>query len=108
MRPGLLLIVLLAVVTYLTRAPLLIWLGRRNLPGWLERCFAALPITILTALAVPLVVLPEGRLAGPFRPEIVGAVLAAVVARYTGNLLVPVAVAVVVVACLRAVIRLAA
>lgn len=106
MRPGLVLIIgILAVATYLTRAPLLIWLGRRRLPPWLERCFAALPIAILTALAIPLVLLSQGRLGSPIRPEVVGAIVVAAVARYTGNLLIPVAVGVVVVAGLRALAR---
>lgn len=103
MRPELIVIIaVLTVVTYLTRGPLLIWLGHRQLPAWLVRCFAAMPIAILVALAVPVVLLANGRLVGPLRPEIAGAFLAGVIARYTSNLLIPVAVAAVVVASLRA------
>ena len=50
----------MGVATYLTRAPLLLALARRRLPGWLERYFAALPIALLTALALPLVLLAPG------------------------------------------------
>lgn len=41
MRSGLLLtFAAMGAVTYLTRAPLLLALARRRLPGWLERYFA--------------------------------------------------------------------
>lgn len=99
-------IVLIAVATYLTRAPLLVWLGRRSLPGWLERCFAVMPIAILVALAVPPVLLVHGRFAGVLRPELLGAALAAWIARRTQNLLIPVTVAVLTVACLRGLMRI--
>jgi branched-subunit amino acid transport protein len=103
MRPGLLLtFAAMGVVTYLTRAPLLLILARRRLPGWLERYFAALPIALLTALAVPLVLLAGGRPAGLLDPQLPGAILVAVLARRTGNLLVAVGGGVVLVAGLRA------
>jgi hypothetical protein len=59
----------MGVATYLTRAPLLLVLARRQLPGWLERYFAALPIALLTALALPLVLLPSGQVVAPGRPR---------------------------------------
>lgn len=103
MRPGLILtFAAMGVATYLTRAPLFLVLARRRLPGWLERYFAALPIALLTALAVPLVLLSRGRLVAPWDPQLAGAVLVALVARRTGNLLLSVALGVAVVAGLRA------
>jgi len=102
-RPGLLLtFAAMGVATYLTRAPLLLILARRRLPGWLERYFAALPIALLTALAVPLVLLAGGRPVGLLDPQLPGAVLVAVLARRTGNLLVAVGGGVLLVAGLRA------
>lgn len=102
MRPGLVLtFAAMGVATYLTRAPLLLVLARRRLPGWLERYFAALPIALLTALAVPLLLLADGRLA-VWDPQVPGAVLVAWLARRTGNLLLAVAAGVVLVAGLRA------
>lgn len=100
--PLLLTIAAMGVATYLTRAPLLLLLARRRLPGWLERYFAALPIALLTALAVPLVVLAGGRPVSPWDPQVAGAVVVALVARRTGNLLLAVAAGVVLVAGLRA------
>jgi branched-subunit amino acid transport protein len=91
----------MGVATYLTRAPLLLVLARRRLPGWLERYFAALPIALFTALALPLVLLPSGAVVAPWAPEVPGAVVVAVLARRTGNLLLSVAAGVLLVALLR-------
>lgn len=105
MRPGLLgLFAAMGVVTYVTRAPLLLALADRRLPGWLERYFAALPIALLTALAVPLVLFPDGRFGGLADGQVPAAVLVVWLARRTGNLLLSVAAGVVLVATLRAVL----
>ena len=104
MRPGLLLTFgAMGAATYLTRAPLLLALARRRLPGWLERYFAALPIALLTALAVPLVLLAPGE-GGvpPWATDLPAAAVVAVLARRTGHLLLAVAGGVVLVAALRA------
>jgi branched-subunit amino acid transport protein len=90
----------MGVATYLTRAPLLLWLARRRLPGWLERYFLALPVALLTALAVPLVILSAGR--PTWDPSLPGALLVILLARLTGNLLIAVAAGVALVAGLRA------
>ncbi len=99
----------MGVATYLTRAPLLLVLApaarvRGRLPGWLERYLAALPIALLTALAVPLVLLPDGRHLAPWTPQVPAAVLVALLARRTGNLLLSVAAGVGLVAGLRALV----
>ena len=105
MRPGLILtFAAMGVATYLTRAPLFLVLARRRLPGWLERYFAALPIALLTALSLPLVLLPGGRPVAPWDPQVLAAILVAVLARRTGNLLLSVAAGVVLVATLRALV----
>lgn len=58
----LLVVVAMAVVTYLTRCiPLLAMSGRR-LPTWLLRFLAGVPVGVLAAFAVPLIFAPEGRL----------------------------------------------
>jgi branched-subunit amino acid transport protein len=102
-RPGLILtFAAMGVATYLTRAPLLLVLARRRLPGWLTGYFAALPIALLTALAMPLLLVADGRLVPPWSPQVLGAVLVAALARATGSLLLSVAAGVVLVAALRA------
>ncbi len=103
MRPGLLLtFAAMGVVTYLTRAPLLLALAGRRLPGWLERYFAALPIALLTALALPLVLLAPGGGAPGWMTDLPAAAVVAVLARRTGHLLVAVAGGVLLAALLRA------
>ena len=103
MRLGLVLtFAAMGVATYLTRAPLLLVLARRRLPGWLERYFAALPIALITALALPLVLLAPGGAMSGWVTDLPAAVAVAVLARRTGHLLVAVAGGVVLVAALRA------
>ena len=92
----------MGVATYLTRAPLLLVLARRRLPGWLERYFAALPIALLTALAVPLVLLAPGTATPGWITDLPAAVAVALLARRTGHLLVAVAGGVLLAATLRA------
>lgn len=105
MRPGFLLtFAAMGVATYLTRAPLLVVLARRRLPPWLERYFAALPIALLTALALPLVLLPGDRTLATWLPQISGALVVVGLARRTGNLLVSVVAGVLLVAALRALV----
>lgn len=103
MRPRLLaLFVAMGLATYLTRAPALVALADRRLPGWLERYFAALPIALFTALALPLVVLGGAAGTPAWVTDLPGAVTVALLARRTGHLLVAVAGGVVLVAFLRA------
>jgi branched-subunit amino acid transport protein len=101
-RPGLLLtFAAMGAATYLTRAPLLVGLAGRPLPGWLARYCAALPIALLTAVALPLVLLGDGA-GRPWLTDLPGAVVVALLGRRTGHLLLAVASGVVVVAVLRA------
>jgi branched chain amino acid efflux pump len=103
MRPSLFLTFFaMGVATYLTRAPLLLALARRRLPGWLERYFAALPIALITALALPLVLLAPGDAVPGWVTDLPAAATVAVLARRTGHLLIAVAGGVVLVALLRA------
>jgi branched chain amino acid efflux pump len=103
MRLGLLLtFAAMGAATYLTRAPLLFALARRRLPDWVERYFAALPIALITALALPLVLLAPGNAVPGWVTDLPAAAAVAVLARRTGHLLIAVAGGVVLVALLRA------
>jgi len=98
-----LVIVGMALATYLTRAPLLLALARRPLPPRLRLWLRLIPLAVLPALALPLVLVDHGRLvASPMHPPLWGAVLVFVLAGLRVNLLVTVAVAVAAVAALRA------
>jgi branched-subunit amino acid transport protein len=103
MRAGLILtFAAMGAATYLTRAPLLVALAQRRLPGWLERYFAALPIALLIALALPLVLFAPGGGAPAWATDLPAAAVVAALARRTGHLLLAVAGGVVLVAALRA------
>ena len=94
----------MAAATYLTRAPLFLALARRPLPPRVRRWLRLVPIAVLPALAIPLVLVRDGRLAvGLAEPSLWGAVVVLVLAAWRVNLLVSVAAAVGVVALLRAV-----
>ena len=94
----------MAVATYLTRAPMFVALARRPLPPRVRLWLRLVPLAVLPALAIPMVLVHDGRLAlGPTHPPLWGAVVAFVLAAWRVNLLASVAAAVAVVALLRAV-----
>jgi branched-subunit amino acid transport protein len=93
----------MALVTYLTRAPMLLALARRPLPPRLRLWLRLVPLAVLPALALPLILVDQGRLvASPAHPPLWGGVIVFVLAAMRMNLLVTVAVAVAAVAALRA------
>ena len=51
----------MALVTYLTRAPLLLALARRPLPPRLRLWLRLVPLAVLPALALPLILVDQGR-----------------------------------------------
>jgi branched-subunit amino acid transport protein len=98
-----LVIVGMAVATYLTRAPMFLALAHRPLPPRVRLWLRLVPLAVLPALAVPLVLMRDGRLALGWRnPGFWGAAVVFVLAARRVNLLASVAVAVAVVALLRA------
>ena len=60
-----LVIVGMAVVTYLTRAPLLLILARRPLPPRLRLWLRMIPLAVLPALALPLILVVRTPTARP-------------------------------------------
>jgi branched-subunit amino acid transport protein len=92
----------MAVVTYLTRAPLLLALARRPLPPRLRLWLRLIPLAVLPALAFPLILVEGGRLTlSVAHPPLWGAVVVMVLAALRLNLFVTVALAVATVAILR-------
>ena len=97
-----LVIVGMAVATYLTRAPMFLALARRPLPPRVWLWLRLVPLAVLQALAVPLVLVRDGRLElGWTDPALWGAAVVFVLAARRVNLLASVAIAVAVVALLR-------
>lgn len=78
----------MALVTFAIRYPMLVLVGRVELPDNLIRALRYVPVAVLTAIIVPAVIMPEGA------PDIslsnsylVGGVIAALIAWRTRNLL---------------------
>jgi branched-subunit amino acid transport protein len=93
----------MAVATYLTRAPMFVALARRPLPPRIRLWLRLVPLAVLPALAIPLVLVRDGRLVvSVLHPPLWGAIVVLVLAGRGINLLVSVACAVTVVALLRA------
>ena len=98
-----LVIIGMAVATYLTRAPMFLALARRPLPPRVRLWLRLVPLAVLPALAVPLVLVRDARLTlGWTNPALWGAVVVFVLAARGVNLFASVTVAVAVVALLRA------
>jgi branched-subunit amino acid transport protein len=92
----------MAVATYLTRAPMFLALARRPLSPRVRLWLRLVPIAVLPALAVPMVLVRDGRLAASVaHPPLWGAVVVFVLAARGVNLLVSVVSGVAVVAILR-------
>ena len=92
----------MAAATYLTRAPMFLGLAQRPLPPRVRLWLRLVPLAVLPALAVPLVLVRDGRLAlGWTNPALWGAAVVFVLAAWRVNLLASVAIAVAVVALLR-------
>jgi len=98
----------MAVVTYLTRAPLMLALARRPLPPRLRLWLRLIPLAVLPALAIPMVLFVSDedggrRLATTIvHPPLWGAIAVFALAAARVNLLVCVAAGVGLVALLRA------
>lgn len=93
----------MALATYLTRAPMFLALAQRPLPPRVRLWLRLVPLAVLPALAIPLVLVRDGRLAVSFtHPPLWGAIVVLALAGRGVNLLVSVACAVTVVALLRA------
>jgi len=81
MMPLWLLIIGLGLATFLTRLSF-IWLFQHwQPPGWLKRSLRFVPVTVLTAIAIPELLLPGGSWVVPFtNPRLIAGVVAILVA----------------------------
>lgn len=97
-----LLIAGMAAVTWLTKFLFMALVSRVSLPLKLTRALGYIPVAILTALVVPGVLVHDGvislSLANAFIPAALGAAL---VSRYTGNIIFTMAAGIGIVALLR-------
>lgn len=84
MRPEIAVIILgMAAVTFLTRFGAQAVFRRTGIPPWFNRWFRHVPTGILTALIVPSLVLPQGRLDLTYHnPYLLAGIAAALAAHY--------------------------
>ncbi|MDT8903219.1 AzlD domain-containing protein [Anaeroselena agilis] len=79
-------IIAMAVVTFLTRFGAQLAFRRTGIPAWLSRWLKHVPTGILTALIVPALVLPRGSLDLTWHnPYLLAGLVAAAVARRSGS-----------------------
>jgi branched-subunit amino acid transport protein len=103
----LLTIVGMGVATYLTRAPFLLAFSQRGLPEQVHRILRHIPVALLTALVVPMLLMPGGELSvTPRNPYLLGTLLTALVLRFTQNLFLVVFAGVAAVALFRLIVAL--
>lgn len=78
----------MALVTVLTRYPVLVLVGRIPLPDRVFRALRFVPVAVLTAISAREVLVRDGELAlQVWNPYLAGALVAVVVSYYTRNLL---------------------
>lgn len=88
----LMLIAGMAVVTYLTRYPMLVIVGKVTLPLWIARALRYVPVAVLTAICVPAVLMPQGQVdVGIDNAYLFAGIFATVVAWRSKNLLLTIA-----------------
>jgi len=78
----------MALVTFLVRYPILALVGRIELPARLIRALRYVPVAVLTAIIVPIALMPQGEIdVTPQNAYLVAGAFAAVIAWRTKNLL---------------------
>ena len=82
----------MALVTFLIRYPVLVVVGRIELPGWLIRALRYVPVAVFTAIIVPIALMPQSEIdITPTNAYLVASVFSAIIAWRTKNLLVTIA-----------------
>lgn len=78
----------MAVVTFVTRYPVMAYFGRLEMPGSILRALRFVPPAVLTAIVVPMIVMPDGeQIAITYtNPALFGGAAATLVAWRTHNL----------------------
>ncbi len=83
------LIVGMAAVTFMTRYPVMVYFGRLEMPESVMRALRFVPPAVLTAIIVPMIVMPDGEQIAitATNPALFGGVAAGLVAWRSHNLL---------------------
>ncbi len=87
-----LLIAGLALIAFATRYAMIALFGHTSMPLWLERYLRYVPVAVLTAIALPNILVRDGTLMiHPTNARLFAAALAAIVAWRTRNMLATIA-----------------
>ena len=99
-----LLVVGMALVTFLIRYPLLELVGKISLPDRLFKALRYVPPAVLAAIIVPSVIMPKGEiLLTPANPFLVAGLISALVAWRSKNLLLTVIIGMITLLAYRAI-----
>ncbi len=102
-----LLVVGMALVTFLIRYPLLELVGKISLPDRLFKALRYVPPAVLAAIIVPSVIMPKGEiLLTPANPFLVAGLISALVAWRSKNLLLTVIIGMITLLAYRAIFSL--
>lgn len=78
----------MALVTFLLRYPLLALVGRIELPDLLIRALRYVPVAVLTAIIIPMMLMPQGEMdIAPANAYLVAGLFSATIAWRAKNLL---------------------
>lgn len=85
----------MAAVTVAIKATIFVLGGRVAFPPWLQQALGFVPVTVLTAIIVPMVLAPHGEgLELSWRnPQLVAAIVAVIVCAATGRQLLTITIA---------------
>jgi len=75
------------IVTLAERLSFILLIGKREMPRGIKKALQYVPVTVLTALALPAISLNEGAIDVSFNPKILAAIAAVLMAWRSKNLL---------------------
>ena len=80
-------ILIVGALNYASRLSFIVFFSRRSMPPLLARALRFVPAAMLTALIVPMVLVPSGDVPGAAGPRVLAALVAAAVAFRTRSTL---------------------
>jgi len=80
------LMIVIGLLTLLGRMSFLVLLGQREMPQWAVKALNYVPVTALTALAMPAIILDDGAVDLSVNPRIIAGFVAMLIAWRTKNL----------------------
>lgn len=81
-----LLVFIIGTMTFLGRMSFLVFFGQREMPKWALIALQYVPVTALTALATPAIILNDGDVDLSLNPKMIAGLVAVVIAWRTKNL----------------------